>query len=57
MLVLSRRKTERILIGDDIVIQVMQIKDSSVRIGIEAPREVPVMREELVVRDEQLEAA
>ena len=47
MLVLSRRDQERIFIGDDIVIQICRIGRESVRIGISAPEEVPIIREEL----------
>lgn len=47
MLVLSRKTKQRIQIGDDIVITVLRIKGQSVRIGIEAPREVNVARGEL----------
>lgn len=48
MLVLSRRVNERIVIGKDICITVTMIRGSQVRIGIEAPRQVTIMREELV---------
>ena len=47
MLVLSRKQKQQIRIGDEVVITVLQIKGGSVRIGIEAPREVHVMRGEL----------
>lgn len=47
MLVLSRKTKQRIQIGNDIVITVLRIKGQSVRIGIEAPREVNVARGEL----------
>ena len=48
MLVLARQTDERILIGDDIVIEVREVRGNQVRIGIEAPPEVKVLREELV---------
>jgi carbon storage regulator len=48
MLVLSRRVNERIVIGKDIRITVTMIRDSLVRIGIEAPPQVSILREELV---------
>jgi carbon storage regulator len=48
MLVLSRKVGERIVIGGDIVVTVVRIQGQQVRIGIEAPSEVSVMREELV---------
>ncbi len=47
MLVLSRHRDEQIMIGDDIVITVVEIRGDKVRLGIEAPKEVPVHREEV----------
>lgn len=47
MLVLTRKQGERIQIGDGIVIKVIKSGKNSVKIGIEAPREVRVMRAEL----------
>lgn len=49
MLVLSRSKNESILIGDNIVLKVIDIRDGKVRLGIEAPREIPVHREEIAM--------
>lgn len=51
MLVLSRKPGERILIGDDVVITVVRIGPNNVRVGIEAPREMSIVREELCIRD------
>ncbi len=48
MLVLSRRDGEQITIGDDVVIKVLGVAHGRVRVGIEAPREVPVRRGEIV---------
>ena len=48
MLILTRKKGEAIAIGDNIQIQVLNVKGGQVRIGIEAPREVRVNREERV---------
>lgn len=48
MLVLSRRVGERIRVGDDVVVTVVRVSGGAVRIGIEAPRELSVLREELV---------
>lgn len=47
MLILSRKKGERILIGDDIEICIVQVGSENVRVGIEAPRDVIISREEL----------
>lgn len=50
MLVLSRKAKERIRIGKDIVIVVNHIRGSKVSIGVEAPKETRVVRDELVTR-------
>jgi carbon storage regulator len=47
MLVLSRKLGEKIVIGDNIVITVVKIDRNQIRIGIEAPQNVPVYREEI----------
>ncbi len=47
MLVLSRKTSERILIGDEIAITIVRIGPNSVRIGIEAPKSMNIVREEL----------
>lgn len=47
MLVLSRKAGERILVGDDVVVTLVRIGPNSVRVGIEAPREMNIVREEL----------
>ena len=47
MLVLSRKVGQRVLIGDDVAITVVRINGGSVRLGIEAPIEMPVIRQEL----------
>lgn len=47
MLVLSRKKSERIRIGDDVVIEVCEIRPNAVRLGITAPRSVKVLRAEV----------
>ena len=59
MLIITRRAGERIMVGDEITIEVMEIVGNSVRIGISAPRSVPVYREEIyaAVRDENRAAA
>ncbi len=48
MLVLTRKLMERLFIGDDICVTVVRLESGQVRLGIEAPREVPVVRAELV---------
>lgn len=47
MLVLSRKKDEKIVIGDAITLMVIEIRGDKVRLGIDAPREVTVHREEV----------
>jgi len=47
MLVLTRKEDESIVIRDDIVITVVEIRADKVRLGIEAPKEVPVHRREI----------
>jgi len=47
MLVLSRKLGEKIVIGDNIVVTVVKIDRNQIRIGIEAPQNVPVYREEI----------
>lgn len=54
VLVLSRRKSEVIRIGEDIRIMIVRIGPNSVRVGIDAPRNLNVVREELVI-DKQKE--
>jgi carbon storage regulator len=49
MLVLSRRVGEKIRIGDDVTVTIVRMAGGVVRVGIEAPRETPVVREELLV--------
>lgn len=50
VLVLSRKALESIVIGDDITITILEVRDGKVRIGIEAPRDVAVHRLEVWVR-------
>jgi len=47
MLVLSRQRDESIMIGDKVVITIVDIRGDKVRLGIEAPNEVPVHRQEV----------
>ena len=48
MLILSRKKNEAIIVNHDVKIMVVEIHGDRVRLGIEAPKEVPVHREEVV---------
>jgi carbon storage regulator len=52
MLVLSRKESQRIRLGDSIVITIVKISGDKVRIGIDAPANVLVLRDELEVRSE-----
>jgi len=47
VLIITRRPGEKIILGEDISIQVMEIVGNQVRIGIQAPKSVPVYREEI----------
>jgi carbon storage regulator len=47
MLVLSRKAGEKILIGDNIAVTVVRVAQGVVRLGVEAPKELPIVREEL----------
>jgi carbon storage regulator CsrA len=55
MLVLSRKLDEKIVIGDNIVIKVVKIRGGVVRLGIEAPTQVTIMRSELNQADTRIE--
>jgi carbon storage regulator len=48
MLVLSRRVGERLVIGDDVVVTVLEVRSDGVRLGIEAPRAIAVNRAEVI---------
>ena len=50
MLVLSRKESERIRLGDDIVLTIVRVSGDKVRLGIEAPANVVILREELEPR-------
>lgn len=47
MLVLTRQKDEKIEIGDDIVITIVEVRGGRVRVGIEAPRGIPIKRDDV----------
>lgn len=50
MLILTRRTGETIMLGDDITVTVLGVKNNQVRVGIKAPRDLPVHREEIYNR-------
>lgn len=58
MLVVTRKKDQSILIGDDIEIKITKIEDGSVKIAIEAPKEMTILRKEVLekVKQENKEA-
>jgi carbon storage regulator len=59
VLIITRRPGERIMLGDDVVVEVVEVSGSSVRLGIAAPRSVPIYREEIweAVKEENAAAA
>jgi len=59
MLVLSRQRDESIIIGDNIVVTIMDIRGDKVRLGIQAPTEVPVHRREVfeAIQRENMQAS
>ncbi len=56
MLILTRRKGEVLVIGDEVTITVLDIRGSQVRIGVDAPKEVSVHRAEIYERIKQAES-
>jgi carbon storage regulator len=58
MLVLTRKRNESIVIGDDIEVSVLSVAGEKVRLGIDAPRDIPVFRKEvyLEIQQQRLEA-
>lgn len=59
MLIITRRAGEKLMIGDDVVVEIMEIVGNQVRVGIQAPQSVRVYREEIwrAVKDENRAAA
>ncbi|ADB48455.1 carbon storage regulator CsrA [Conexibacter woesei] len=47
MLIITRRPGEKIVLGDDITVTVMEVSGQTVRLGIDAPKELPIYREEI----------
>jgi carbon storage regulator len=56
MLVLSRKPGERILIGDNVAVTIVRIGPNTVRLGIDAPRDMNIVREELCHRSDSAHA-
>lgn len=59
MLILTRKIGERIQIGDDIVVSILEISKGSVRLGVDAPKRVPIHRHEVYekIQEENLRAS
>lgn len=59
MLILSRKQDESIIIDGNIEIKILEIEDGKVKIGIEAPKEIEIFRQELYksIKEENIEAA
>lgn len=57
MLVLTRKTNQSIMIGDDIEVSVLAIMGEKVRIGIQAPRDIPVFRKEVYLEIQQEQVA
>jgi carbon storage regulator len=57
MLVLTRKSNQSIMIGDDIEVSVLAIMGEKVRIGIQAPRNIPVFRKEVYLEIQQEQAS
>ena len=59
MLVLTRKENESIMIGDNIEIKILDVRENQVRVGVDAPREITVHRKEiyLAIKKENIEAA
>ena len=55
MLILTRRTGEALMIGDDVTVRVLGVKGNQVRIGVDAPDDVVVVREELLESDKKPE--
>jgi carbon storage regulator len=56
MLILTRKVGESIMIGDEITVTVIEVKGTQIRLGIQAAKEIPVLREELYIRAQEEKA-
>ena len=56
MLVLSRKRSESVVIDENIVVTVIEVRGDKVRLGIQAPRDVPVHRSEILASIQQTES-
>ena len=57
MLVLTRKSNQSIMIGNDIEVSVLSIMGGKIRIGIQAPRQIPVLRKEIYLKVQQDDVA
>jgi carbon storage regulator len=53
MLILTRKVGESVMIGDEITVRVIEVKGTQIRLGIQAAKEIPVLREELYLRAQE----
>jgi carbon storage regulator len=56
MLILTRRVGESVMIGHEITVTVVEVKGTQIRLGIQAAKEIPVLREELCIRAHEEQA-
>lgn len=59
MLVLTRKRDQAVVIGDDIIVKIVEVKGDTVKIGIEAPRDITVHRQEVYddIKKENVQAS
>jgi len=57
MLVLSRKESEKIILGDDIVLTIVRVSGDRVRLGIQAPKDMLILRHELENKDIEVESS
>jgi carbon storage regulator len=56
MLILTRRVGETVMIGHEITVTVVEVKGTQIKLGIQAAKEIPVLREELYIRAQEEKA-